>query len=58
MPLRSFPEYRKSQIKALSDSTWGGELSMGLTNWGVTRRAITRELKMIFTAKESRVSQL
>ena len=31
---------------------------MGVTSWGATRGTIIRELKMIFTANESRVSQL
>lgn len=36
----------------------GWVLSVGVTTQGVTRRTIIRELKTIFTAKESRVSQL
>lgn len=34
LPMRSFPEYPKFQIKVLSDITWGGELSTEVNRQG------------------------
>lgn len=57
--MRCFPKYPKTQIKVLSDVTWGRELESGVTGkLGGGRGTIIRELKTIFTAKESRASQL
>ena len=56
--MRCFPKYPKTQIKVLSDVTWGRELESGVTGkLGGGRGTIIRELKTIFTAKESRASQ-